>query len=76
MSVMHFPAMAPLTESVTAPAGLHRPPLLWITRRARRLQRFYGVNRRMAIYDAWRDYIDFTGVQQRSLSLVKGGRHA
>lgn len=72
MSVLKFPAPSRLTGS----ADFHRPPLLWITRRARRLQRFYGVDRRLAIHDAWRDYIDFMGIQHRRLSLVKGARHA
>lgn len=35
--------------------------LAWIKRRARRLQNFYKVSRRIAIYDAWVDYITFTG---------------
>ena len=30
--------------------------LVWIKRRARRIQRFYQVPRRMAIYDASLDY--------------------
>ena len=72
MSLLNFPA----PKRLTSPSVFHRPPLLWITRRARRLQRFYGVDRRLAIYDAWRDYIDFTGRQQRSLLLVKGADHA
>ncbi len=52
-----------------------RPPLAWITRRARRIQRVYGVARRMAIYDAWRDYIDFTGAAVPRLVAVKGACH-
>jgi hypothetical protein len=35
--------------------------LSWIKRRARRLQNFYQVSRRMAVYDAWIDWINFTG---------------
>ena len=35
--------------------------LSWIKRRARRLQNFYQVPRRLAIYDAWVDYINFNG---------------
>lgn len=34
----------------------------WIKRRARRLQRFYGIQRRLAIHDAWMDWILFRGV--------------
>lgn len=35
----------------------------WIKRRARRLQRFYQVSIKIAVYDAWRDWIDFKGAQ-------------
>lgn len=55
-----------------------RPPLTWITRRARRIQRVYGVARRMAIYDAWVDYVNFTctpAPRAPQLTLVKGGRN-
>lgn len=34
----------------------------WIKRRARRLQRFYGISRKMAVYDARIDFISFLGV--------------
>jgi hypothetical protein len=34
----------------------------WIKRRARRVQSFYGISRRLAIYDAWIDWIMFNGV--------------
>jgi hypothetical protein len=37
-------------------AVYQRPALSWIKRRARRLQRAYGVARRLAIFDAWLDY--------------------
>ena len=37
-----------------------RPRIGWIKRRARRIERFYGVTRRLAVYDAWLDYQDFT----------------
>jgi hypothetical protein len=33
----------------------------WIKRRARRLERFYGVERKLAIYDARLDYLLFQG---------------
>jgi hypothetical protein len=33
----------------------------WIKRRARRLQRFYAVPRKLAIHDAWMDWIAFQG---------------
>lgn len=35
--------------------------LTWIKRRARRLQRFYGIARRVAIHDASVDYAMFLG---------------
>ena len=35
--------------------------LAWIRRRARRLVRFYGVDRRLAIWDAWVDWIHWQG---------------
>ena len=33
----------------------------WIKRRARRLQRFYGINRKMAVFDARLDWVSFMG---------------
>ena len=33
----------------------------WIKRRARRLERCYGVDRKLAIYDARLDYLMFQG---------------
>ena len=35
----------------------------WIKRRARRLQRFYGISRKLAVYAARRDFLSFTGVR-------------
>ena len=35
----------------------------WIKRRARRLQRFYGISRKLAIYDARMDFLSFAGVR-------------
>ncbi len=37
--------------------------LAWIKRRARRLERFYGISRKFAIYDAWLDWINFSGAR-------------
>lgn len=37
------------------------PRLVWIKRRARRLQNYYRIDRRLAIYDAWIDWIAFSG---------------
>ncbi len=36
----------------------------WIKRRARRLQKFYGVERKLAIFDARSDFLMFQGGQQ------------
>lgn len=44
------------------------PRLLWIKRRARRLQRFYQVPRRMAIFDAWIDWINFNGAANENIA--------
>jgi hypothetical protein len=33
----------------------------WIKRRARRLQRFYGIDRKLAVYDARIDFLTFVG---------------
>lgn len=38
-----------------------RSKIGWIKRRARRLQRFYGIDRKLAVHDAWTDYIAFMG---------------
>lgn len=50
----------------------HRPRLQWIKRRARRLMKAYGLERRLAIYDANRDYVDFVRPGMPPLRLVKG----
>ncbi len=42
-------------------AAYARPPLAWIKRRARRLMRFYGISRRLAVFDALTDYVGFVG---------------
>ena len=33
----------------------------WIKRRARRLEKFYGISRKLAVYDARLDYLNFHG---------------
>lgn len=33
----------------------------WIKRRARRLERFYGITRKLAVFDARLDYLAFHG---------------
>lgn len=35
----------------------------WIKRRARRLERFYGISRKLAVYDARMDFLSFAGVR-------------
>lgn len=56
-------------------ACYQRPPLRWITRRARRLERAFHCSRRIAIYEAALDYACFTGLHRtRLLQLVAGGR--
>ena len=50
------PTTVPTTDR---PRFTARPPLGWIKRRARRLERFYGVKRRAAIWDAALDYVTF-----------------
>lgn len=39
----------------------------WIKRRARRLQKFYGIDRKLAVFDARLDFLMFKG----SLNVVK-----
>lgn len=39
--------------------NLHR--FSWIKRRARRLQHFYGISRKLAVFDARMDWINFNG---------------
>lgn len=61
---------------MNAAPNYQRPRLAWIKRRARRLQIFYGVARRIAIWDAWVEYIQFTGDRSAlPLRAVEGGRH-
>lgn len=40
-----------------------KPRLTWIKLRARRIQRFYNVARRIAIFDAAQDYATFMGAR-------------
>jgi hypothetical protein len=54
------PATVRTTDRTTdRPRFTARPPLGWIKRRARRLERFYQVERRIAIWDAALDYVTF-----------------
>lgn len=45
-------------------ANITLTSLGWIKRRARRLERFYGISRKLAIYDARIDYLAFVGRQR------------
>ena len=60
---------------VQAEADYHRPPLAWITRRARRIERFFGVSRRVAVAEAAENYFQFTRMHRaRVLKLIQGGQ--
>lgn len=54
------------------PSPYERSRLAWIKRRARRLVRFYGVSRRLAISDAALDYSDFVRPASPSLMPIRG----
>ncbi len=69
MSAQLIHLVVPMAE-----ADYRRPPLRWITRRARALQRGFGISRRVAIYHAALDYDSFQGLhRERLLCLVQGG---
>lgn len=53
-----------------------RPQLAWVKRRARRLQRFYGIDRRLAIFDALRDYTEFCVGRCARLVSIPGGKRS
>lgn len=62
-------------ERVMAEADYRRPPLRWITRRARGLQRAYQCTRRHAVVEAITDYFTFTRMhRERVLKLIQGGQ--
>lgn len=68
--VIQFPV-----ERVMAEADYHRPPLAWITRRARRLERAFKVSRRVAVAEAVENYFMFTRMhRERVLTLIQGGQ--
>jgi hypothetical protein len=46
------------------PRTYPRTRFAWIRARARRIQRFYKITRRLAVYDAWQDWITFQGIAQ------------
>ena len=51
------------------------PPLQWLKNRARHLQRRYGIDRRLAVFDARRDFCDFTQLRDAQLpKLLKAIR--
>ncbi|MCD6663487.1 MAG: hypothetical protein LT082_08815 [Comamonas sp.] len=59
---------------VLAEADYRRPPLAWIKRRTRRIERFFQVPRRVALYEATTDYYQFTRMhRERVLRLIHGG---
>lgn len=53
-----------------------RPSIGWIKRRARRIQKFYGVGRRLAVFDAMRDYSEFAFGRPARLVVIPGGKQA
>ena len=60
---------------VMAEADYRRPPLAWITRRARRLERAFKVSRRVAVAEAVENYFMFTRMhRERVLTLIQGGQ--
>ncbi len=62
-------------QQVQAEADYRRPPLAWITRRARRIERAFGVSRRVAVMEAAENYFLFTRMhRERVLSLIQGGQ--
>lgn len=61
---------------MTTDASYERQPLAWVKRRARRLQRFYGITRRLAIFDAWCDYSQFCLGHGAHLTSLPGGKRA
>ncbi len=57
-----------------AEADYRRPPLAWIKRRARRIERFFQVSRRIAVMEATQDFFTFTRMhRERVLTLIQGG---
>ena len=67
--VIHLPVARVLSE-----ADYRRPPLAWITRRARRIERFFNVSRRVAVMEAAEHYFTFTRMhRERVLTLIQGG---
>jgi hypothetical protein len=56
---MHHATEHATDPTTDRPRVTARPPVGWIKRRARRLERFYGVQRRAAIWDAALDYVTF-----------------
>jgi len=62
-------------QQVQAEADYRRPPLAWITRRARRLERAFNVSRRVAVAEAVENYFTFTRMhRERVLTLIQGGQ--
>lgn len=59
---------------MNAGACYERPQLAWVKRRARRLQRFYRIDRRLAVFDAMRDYTEFCVGRCARLVSIPGGK--
>lgn len=71
MSAQVIRLSVPMTE-----ADYRRPELSWVKRRARRLQRFFKVDRAIAIAEALDDYHLFTRMhRERLVNLIQGGHH-
>lgn len=69
MTTRHFDCVA------TGRPDYGRSRLSWIKRRARRLMRLNQTPRRLAIWDAWVDYVLFTGDRSVTpLRVIQGGR--
>ena len=61
--------------SVMAEADYKRPPLRWIKRQTRRLERAFNCTRRIAVIEAVEHYFLFTREHRdRILNLIQGGQ--
>lgn len=54
-------------KAAPASPSYWRAPIGWIKRRARRIERFYGISRRLAVYDARLDYLEFTRMRDAQI---------
>lgn len=68
--VISFPVAAVMAE-----ADYRRPPLAWIKRQARRLERGFNCPRRLAVIEAVEQYFMFTREHRsRIFKLIQGGQ--